>query len=341
MENHKKYYMPAEWELHERTIVEWPVEASLCWPENYDKVVEIYGKMINGIAQFEPVTVIVNKETLKEAQGVCKGEIDFVVIPHDDAWARDNGPTFVVNQEGGIAGISWQFNAWGEKYSPYNLDNEVSSKLLHSLNIPEIVVPIILEGGSIHVDGEGTLLATKECLLNKNRNRDLSCEEIEEVLKKQLNVSKIIWLNRGLYGDETDGHIDNIACFAKPGTVLIQTCHDKNDLNYQITKENLSILEKATDAQGRKLTIIEMPTPPMRQYNNKRLTLSYLNFYFVNGGLILPVFGEEAVHTDEKAETILKSIFPDREIYSIHSIELIKEGGNVHCITQQMPRRIN
>jgi agmatine deiminase len=196
---------------------------------------------------------------------------------------------------------------------------------------------MVLEGGSIHVDGEGTLLSTKECLLNSNRNPKLTQSEIEAVIKEELNISTFIWLNNGLDGDETDGHIDNIACFAKPGVILIQTCHDKGNPNYSITKECLDILSKAKDAQGRKVSIIEIPNPPIRYYQGKSLTLSYLNFYLVNDGLILPIFGGDAKESDKQAEEVLHSVYPDRQIVKINGMGLIKEGGNVHCITQQMP----
>ena len=329
--------MPAEWQKHQRTIIEWPVKNSLCWPENHKEVLKAYANVINAILEFEPVSVIVNEETKEEASDYCNPTADLIVISHNDAWARDNGPTFVIGDDNELYGISWQFNAWGEKYIPYHLDNEMAPTLLKKINIPCINVPIVLEGGSIHVDGEGTLISTKECLLNPNRNPSLSIEQIEGILKKQLGISKIIWLDKGLVGDETDGHVDNIACFAKPGVVLIQTCYNPDDPNYYITKENLEILKNSTDAKGRKLDIIEIPSPPIRYYNNERLTLSYLNFYFVNNGIILPVFGEDADKTDKEAEEILKNLFPEREIIKVDGMGLIKEGGNVHCITQQIP----
>ena len=206
--------------------------------------------------------------------------------------------------------------------------------------MPVIHSPIVLEGGSIHSDGEGTILTTRECLLNKNRNPKLSKEEIETEVKNKLGASKIIWLKNGLYGDETDGHVDNVACFARPGVVIIQTCTDKEDPNYLISQENLEILRKEKDAKGRELTIIEIPNPPQRFYEEVRLTLSYLNFYFVNNGIILPVFGEDAKEYDEKAISILQEVFKDRVIRPVDGMPLIKEGGNVHCITQQMPEGI-
>lgn len=337
MQNDDQFYMPAEWERHERTIMEWPVQASMVWPENYSEVSKGYAEIANTISKFEKVTLIVNDDTEKDAKKLCDSSVEFLNIPHNDAWCRDNGPTFIWNNEKERKGINWKFNAWGEKYVPYDLDNEVAPKVLEYLQIPRIDAPIVLEGGSIHVDGEGTLLTTEECLLNKNRNPHLTREEIEEEVIKFLNVSQIIWLKQGLFGDETDGHIDNVACFAKPGVILIQTCYNPEDPNYEITKENLDILKNATDAKGRKLEIIEIPQPPVRYYNGERLTLSYLNFYFVNQGIILPVFGGDAIETDKKAMDILQKVYPNREIVPIDGMSLIKEGGNVHCITQQMP----
>ncbi len=352
-----RFTMPPEWELHERTIIEWPVKDSLVWPENYQEVCDAYEEVITAISRFEPVTVILNPEDLnQQGSGIGPDErtdatmgenavkrfgdnVKVLVIPHNDAWARDNGPTFVRDTNGNLTGISWKFNAWGEKYKPYDLDDAMAKSLLTKLDVPCHQVDMVLEGGSIHVDGEGTLLSTKECLLNPNRNSDRTQEEIEMVLKEKLNIRSFLWLNNGLFGDETDGHVDNIACFAKPGTVIMQTCDDPDDPNYDITAENMDILKHAVDAVGRKLEIVELPQPPARFYKGERLTLSYLNFYFVNGGIILPVFGADAKKTDEEAVKILGKQFPDYEIVTVDGMGLIKEGGNVHCITQQMPLR--
>lgn len=340
MQNDKNYFMPAEWEQHERTLMEWPVKDSLVWPENYEEVCKGYAEVANAIVEFEPLTLIVNDDTLEEAKALCSNKVEFLVIGHNDAWCRDNGPTFLWNKEKKLSAVNWKFNAWGERFIPYDLDNEVAPKVLEHYQVPYLNAPIVLEGGSIHVDGEGTLLTTEECLLNKNRNPHLSKEEIEEEVKRHINVSKTIWLRQGLVGDETDGHIDNVACFAKPGVIIIQTCHDPEDPNYERTQENLKILHKTADACGRTLEIIEIPGPPIRYYNDIRLTLSYLNFYFVNQGIILPVFGEDAKEADQKAEEILQKVFPDRKIVTVDGMALIKEGGNVHCITQQMPAGI-
>lgn len=337
MKENSLFAMPAEWERHERTFIAWPVEESLVWRENYAEVCVGYAQTVKAISAFEPVTLIVNEDAKNCAQALCGISAEMLVIPHNDGWVRDSGPTFVWNERKELAGINWRFNAWGEKYKPYDLDDALAGAVLGHFDVPRFDAPLVLEGGSIHSDGEGTLLTTEECLLNPNRNPSLSREEIEAHLRQFLNVKRIIWLNKGLFGDETDGHVDNAACFAKPGTVLIQTCNDKDDPNYALSQENLAILRNAEDAAGRRLEIIEIPQPPARFYNGSRLTLSYLNFYFVNGGIILPVFGGDAEASDKEAERILQSVFPGRKIRTVDGMPLIKEGGNVHCITQQMP----
>ncbi|ARK32844.1 agmatine deiminase family protein [Halalkalibacter krulwichiae] len=331
------FYMPAEWTPHQRTFISWPVQESMVYPDDYKNVCDGYTELVEAIAGFEPVTIISNpKDVELLKQKFVNQRVDVLSIEHNDAWFRDNGPTFVRNKDGEIAGVNWVFNAWGEKYSPWKLDDEVAPKVLEHYDIRRFDAQIVMEGGSFHVDGEGTLITTEECLLNPNRNPDLTKELIEQYLKDYLNVETIIWLKNGLSGDETDGHVDNVACFADPGKVIIQVCHDVNDDNYQITQENLEILRNATDAKGRKLEIIEIEQPPAVHFEESRLTLSYLNFYFVNGGIILPIFGGAAKETDQKAIEVLQATFPDRIIKTIDGMAVIKEGGNVHCTTQQM-----
>ena len=332
-----KFRMPGEWEEHSRTILEWPVRESMIWPENYEKIKNAYSQVIKAILEFERVSLIVNGDDLGSAKAHLKEEVDYLIIEHDDAWARDNIPTFGYDKEGKLAALNWRFNAWGEKYKPYDLDDLVGEKLLKAMNVKEISPPLVLEGGSIHSDGEGTILTTKQCLLNKNRNPQMSQDEIEKILYDYLGAKKIIWLEEGLDGDETDGHIDNIACFARPGVVVIQTCDDPEDPNHEIARKALDVLNDSVDAKGRKIQVIQIPQPPIRTYKGKRLTLSYLNFYFVNGGIILPVFGGDATGSDHKAIEMLSNVFPDRKVVAVDGLELVKEGGNVHCITQQVP----
>lgn len=332
------YKMPAEWTTHTRTFISWPVQASMCYPEDYEVVCRGYAEIIEAIAEFEPVTVVVNPTDMEKLSCIFQNErIECLSIEHNDAWLRDNGPTFLVQDEGDVAGVNWCFNAWGGKYAPWDLDDQVAPQILNYVGLKRFDAPLVMEGGSLHVDGEGTLLTTEECLLNPNRNPERIREQIEDDLKKFLNIRKIVWLKNGLDRDETDGHVDNIACFAAPGKILIQVCDDPEDENYAITRENLKILNREIDALERKFEIIPIQQPPKMCDEDKRLTLSYLNFYFVNGGIILPVFGGRAEETDRLAVQVLSEIFPERRIRTVNGMAIIREGGNVHCITQQMP----
>ncbi|GAB6152112.1 agmatine deiminase family protein [Desulfosporosinus burensis] len=335
------YKMPPEWTRHTRTFISWPIQASMCYPEDYDEVCQGYAGIIQAIAEFESVTVVVNAVDLARLARLFQDErIDLLPIEHNDAWLRDNGPTFLVNDTGDVAGVNWKFNAWGGKYAPWDLDDQVAAEILKHFELKRFDAPLVMEGGSLHVDGEGTLLTTQECLLNPNRNPAMTREQIEAELKNFLNIQKVVWLKNGLDGDETDGHVDNIACFVAPGKILIQVCDDPEDKNYVITQENLKILKSETDALGRKLEIIPIQQPPslIDSETGKRLTLSYLNFYFVNGGIILPIFGGEAKDTDLLATQVLAELFPERRIRTVNGMGIIREGGNVHCTTQQMPR---
>ncbi len=338
--NEMDFRMPPEWEPHSRTFISWPVQDSLCHQENYAEVCAGYEEIIKAIAEFEPVTVIINAQDEGEMlRRFDKHErINWLQIEHNDGWIRDNGPTFLTNKSGKLAGVNWSFNAWGGKYVPWDLDDQVAPQILESLGIKTFSAPLIMEGGSFHVDGEGTLITTEECLLNGNRNPELSKEQIENFLKIYLGIEKVIWLKRGLSGDETDGHVDNEACFGAPGVVLLQVCDDPEDENYLICQENQKILQAAVDAKGRTLKVIPLQQPLARYEEGQRLTLSYLNFYFVNGGIILPVFGGSAAVRDEQAVKILSSVFPERRIHTVDGMGIVREGGNVHCITQQMPQ---
>jgi len=329
------YRMPPEWSKHSRTFMEWPVKEAI-WPGPFAEILPAFADIANQIAAFEPVTLIVRPELAAQASRYCSPNIELLPLQHNDSWMRDNGPTFIINQTGAVAGISWIFNGWGGKF-PAEDDNRVAPQLLEHLQVPCFDVSIVMEGGSFHVDGEGTLITTEECLLNRNRNPYLSQAEIENYLKRYLNVSRIVWLKQGWSGDDTDGHIDNLACFAKPGTIIVQVCSDPDDSNYAISLENIRILEAATDAQERPFEIIKIEQPPADDYEGARLTLSYLNFYLVNNGLILPVFGGKAAATDRAARGILHEIFPTRRIAAINGSIIARGGGNVHCLTQQMP----
>jgi len=332
------YKMPAEWVKHSRTYIAWPVQASMCYPEDFEAVCLGYTEIIRAIAEFEPVTVVGNPVDAEKLHCLFPDDrIELLFIEHNDAWLRDNGPTFLIRDTGEIAAVNWQFNAWGGKYAAWDLDNQVAPRILDAVGLKRFDASLVMEGGSFHVDGEGTLLTTEECLLNPNRNPELTRAQIEAELKQFLNIRKVVWLKNGLDGDETDGHVDNISCFAAPGKILLQVCADPEDANYAISQENLRILKEETDALGRKFEIVPILQPPKLFNKDKRLTLSYLNFYFVNGGLILPVFGGQARETDRLAVQVLGKLFPERRIRTVNGLAIIREGGNVHCTTQQMP----
>ncbi len=329
------FQMPPEWAKHQRTFMEWPVKEAV-WPGPFEEILPVFADIAVNIAMFEPVTMIARPELAGQAVDYCGPKVEILPLKHNDSWMRDNGPTFVVGENGQIAGINWIFNGWGGKF-PAEDDNQVPPQLLKHLNVKCIDAPIVMEGGSFHVDGEGTLITTEECLLNPNRNPGLSRMEIENFLMRYLNVARVVWLKRGWIGDDTDGHIDNVACFAKPGVIITQVCSDPGDPNYQISKENLETLETTGDAQGRRFEIIEIQQPPADYYHDNRLTLSYLNFYLVNGGLILPIFSGAAAATDKAAAEVLAQVFPKRRIVTINGSVIARGGGNIHCLTQQMP----
>jgi len=252
-----------------------------------------------------------------------------------------------------LVGIDWGFNGWGDLFGIYEQDKLVARKICEAERLPCITADFILEGGSIHVDGEGTLLTTEECLLHPNRNPNLTKSEIEDRLKRLLGVSKVIWLPRGLFGDtDTNGHIDNFACFAKPGVVLLAWTDDESDPQFEISQEALQILNQERDAQGRQLQVIKLPCPPVlsrtqeeweslaeegreHRHVGERLAASYVNFYIANGGIIMPAFG--VPEADERAKAVLQETFPDREVVAVQTREVVLGGGNIHCITQQHP----
>jgi len=332
------FKMPAEWTRHAGTFMEWPIKEAL-WPEPYEETLVAFSEVAKKIRGFEPVIMIAKPELVEQATAYCGPHIKILELAHDDSWMRDNGPTFVTNDKGEISGINWMFNAWGGKY-PYENDDLIASRVLSTVEVPCFDAPFVMEGGSFHVDGEGTLLTTEECLFNKNRNPHMTKAQIEEELKKYLGVSKVIWLKQGLYKDDTDGHIDNLACFARPGVILIQTSSNPSNPNYKRSIDNLKQLEMETDAKGRKFEIIQVEQPEEDYYKDMYLTLSYLNFYFVNGGIILPIFGGKHSVNDKRAIEVITKTFPDRSIVTINGMPIIRGGGNVHCITQQMPMGI-
>jgi len=323
--------MPPEWALHQRMFIEWPVPDPV-WAENIGRAREAFALTARAIAEFEPVTMIVNHGEEESAAALCGPDVDVITIPHDDCWMRDNGCTFVIDEANKVlSGIHWDFNAWGGKYPNCQLDKQVPTHLLRLLGVPECSVPIVLEGGSIHTNGKDTLLTTAECLLNPNRNPSLTQEEITACLCSTLGATRVVYLPNGLDRDETDGHIDNIACFLDENTLLIPYTDDAADVNYK----RLDDARRSALAAG--LTVRDIVQPPLTLENGEPLTLSYVNFVFVNGGIVMPGFGGELNRYDEQAKAQLSEIFPDRRIVQVMTRDIIRGGGNIHCITQQMP----
>jgi agmatine deiminase len=279
-----------------------------------------------------------------------------VEIETDDAWMRDMGPTFVTDGAGGRRGVDWRFNAWGGHegglYSSWELDDAAAARILEIEGADRYRAPIVLEGGAIHVDGEGTVLTTEECLLNRNRNPELSREQIERALHDYLGTERVIWLGPGVYNDETDGHVDNLATFVRPGVVLLDWCEDESDPQHAISRDALERLERATDAKGRSIEVVRMPSPgPLHmtaeeaagveqvpgtqpRVAGERLAASYVNYYLAGDRVVLPLL--DPARDDEAAE-VLRGCFPGREVVGVPAREILLGGGNIHCITQQVP----
>ena len=314
-------------------------------------------EVATAISQFEPVTVGVNHDQYENARNLLPAEVRVVELSSNDAWIRDCGPTFVVNDKGDERLVDWDFNAWGGLYDglyfPCDKDDMIPLKVAELAGVDRYKAPIVMEGGSIHVDGEGTVITTEECLLSPGRNPQLTREEIEAQLRDYLSVEKVIWLGKGIDPDETNGHVDDVACFVKPGVVLVGITEDKDDWRYELLQDNLRTLQDATDAKGRKLEIHTVPMPAIMEYTadevwgidaaegsiprqpGDKTAASYLNFLIVNGGIVLPVFGDP---NDEVAREIVAGVFPERRVVTVPGREIVLGGGNVHCITQQQPR---
>jgi agmatine deiminase len=350
------FRMPGEFEPHAGCWMLWPERADN-WRLGAKPAQQCFTAIAAAIARFEPVTVGVSRENYEDARHRLPDAVRVVEMAHDDAWMRDVGPTFVVHErQGAVRGVDWVFNAWGGLsgglYFPWQADDLVAGKVLDIERLERYRAPLVLEGGAIHVDGEGTLLTTAECLLNPNRNPTLSKAEIERHLRDYLNVGKIIWLPRGVYLDETDGHVDNLCCFARPGVVLLTWTNDREDPLYAICREARAILSEEGDARGRRFAIhpLHQPGPLFMSEEESRglafsraakprrpgdrLAASYINFYLANGGVVMPLFDDAQ---DEAALETVRTCFPDREVVGIPAREVLLGGGNIHCITQQQP----
>ena len=351
------FHMPAEWAPHTQTWMLWP-ERPDNWRLGGKPVQAAHVALAKAIARFEPVTVGVSAGQYDNARArLDVPNIRVVDMSSDDAWMRDTGPTFVIDDEGQVRGVDWAFNAWGGfaggLYAPWNRDEQVASKVLDTERLQRYhTQDFVLEGGSIHVDGEGTLITTEECLLNRNRNPHLNREQIEQILADHLAVDTIIWLPDGLFNDETDGHVDNFCCYVSPGEVLLAWTDDVNDPNYPRCQAALHVLQNTVDAKGRSLVVHKMPIPgplyateqecegvdlvagSQERHPSVRLAGSYVNFLIVNGGIIAPSFDDPL---DSEAEALLQRLFPEHEVVMVPGRELLLGGGNIHCLTQQQP----
>ena len=322
------FFMPPEWAPHDGSWMAWP-----CRKDGHGGLLAearaAYANVARAIAEFEKITMVVNPPDEKEAAQALGDAVTVLPITIDDAWMRDSGPTFLVNDKGEVAGVDWLFNAWGYKYDPWHNDDAVAAAILRHLQLPRYLSPLVMEGGSFHSDGDGTLLTTSQCLLHTNRNPRLSQADIEQLLCAYLGVQKIVWLAGDEHDDETDGHVDNVACFAAPGRVLIMADDDDKSL-----RENHHLLRQADDARGRAFDIVALPRPQVGEKGVNFLA-SYINFYFTNGGIVMPSFG---VGEDARARAMLAEQFPDRRVVQVPSLDIVRGGGGIHCITQQQPR---
>jgi agmatine deiminase len=326
--------LPAEWEPHERTLMGWPCRREL-WGETIELARLDNAAVANAIAAFEPVTMIANPgHDASQARAACAAAVDVVELPLDDSWLRDSGPIYVYG-EGGANGelgrrlaVHFRFNAWGEKFKPWDHDAAVGALIARRLGDEVLRAPIVLEGGSIAADGDGTLLTTEQCLLNANRNPGLTREQIEDALRSHLGVHRIVWLGHGLLEDrDTDGHVDLIAAFIRPGQVLLQTVPELN-ANYGHCEENRARLAAAG------IDVVELPCLPYAEIAGEQVAVSYLNLYLVNGAVIVPVTGSA---TDADALAIIAGAYPGREVVPVPGTVLAYGGGGPHCITQQVP----
>jgi agmatine deiminase len=337
------YRMPPEWAPHRGTWLSWPHRES-SWPGKFDAIPTVFGAIVEALAPHEEVHINVTGPEMEagvrhilDDLGVPPERICLHHHPTNDAWCRDHGPTFVQRVFGGLveeAIVDWGYNSWGNKYPPFDLDDAIPARIGSTFGIRVFQPGIVLEGGSIDVNGAGTLLTTEACLLNPNRNPDLPREEIEQHLREYLGVVKILWLGDGISGDDTDGHVDDIVRFVNPTTVVATVEDDPSDENFEALQENLHRLEGMTDQDSRPIRVIPLPMPPPLYYEGERLPASYANFYIANGVVLVPAY--EAVR-DEVARQVLQPLFPTRRVTLIESRDLVWGLGSVHCVTQQWP----
>ena len=350
------YYMPAEFYPQEKVFMIWPKRPDN-WRLNAQPAKEAYANVAKTISRFTNVVMLVEKEEIPLAEMMLDGKASVIPIPSDDAWCRDVGPCFLLNAEGKIRACDFKFNAWGGLYDglyyPWDNDDAIAGKICEIEQIDRYRTDdFILEGGSIHVDGEGTVLTTEMCLLSEGRNPHLSKEEIENRLCEYLGCSKVLWLKDGIDPNETNGHVDDVACFTAPGEVACIYTENKEDPFYEVAMNNYNALIKMTDAKGRKLKVHKVCTPHDKVLLNGADTIktekgtiprkdgdlciaSYLNFLITNNGVIVPQYGDV---NDDLAISQIKEIFPDKEVVGVYTREIVYGGGNIHCITMQQPK---
>lgn len=334
--------MPAEWERHEATWLAWPHEKS-DWPGKFEPIHWVYGEIARHLSAVERVRLLVpSREARSAAQrifkksGVNMAAVDFYLCPTNRSWARDFAPIFVRDSESRITVSNWKFNGWA-KYSNWKRDNAVPEFVARTLRLPEVDLDdIVLEGGSIDVNGGGLLLTTEECLLSpiQARNPGLGRLELEAIFAHFLGIRKVLWLNRGIAGDDTHGHVDDLARFVNPNTVVTVIEPDKSDDNHAPLKENLGRLRRMTDYKGRALRVETLPMPAPVWFDGQRLPASYANFYIANGLVLVPAFNDPA---DREALNILAGLFPDRQVIPIYCRDFVLGLGTLHCCTQQQP----
>lgn len=342
------YRMPAEWDRHLATYMVWPHNPGT-WPGRLAAIPPVFARMAAAFAASEPVRILVKDESAVEQvramvrerieDPAAMARVEVIVVPTNDSWIRDHGPIFVNRIAPGDGpaqlALDWRFNSWGEKYGPYDLDDAVPTRLGERYGFQVIEPGIVLEGGSIDVNGAGAMLTTESCLLNPNRNAALGCAEIEEYLRVYLGVEDIFWLGDGIAGDDTDGHVDDIARFVAEDTIVTVVEEDPLDVNYKPLRENLKRLRAMRDHCGRAFRIETLPMPrAVESSEDGRLPASYANFYITNGAIVMPTFDCPA---DEVARATLARLFPGRKVIGIHAIDLVLGLGAIHCLTQQHP----
>ena len=324
------FRMPAEWDTHAGCLMAWPARKEL-WGSRLDAAKSEYATVARAIADFEPVIMICNPGQEGEVLNLCGSGVEALPIPINDSWARDSGPIFVRDQAGTVALVDFRFNAWGERWHPYDLDDALPAAVATHLGMQRFTAPMVLEGGAIIVDGEGTLLTTEQCLLNPNRNPGMTRDQMEQVLRDYLGVSQVVWLKHGHSLDVgpagTDGHIDGVAQYVAPGHIMLEVSSDPTSPEYPGSQENLAALWSASDAAGRpfEVSALDLAADP---------GVSYVNGYVANGAVIVPVSG---VEQDKVALDFIAELYPGREVVGVAGEVLAEGGGGVHCITQQIP----